>query len=355
MNSITSIYILKLVVYSTTKLANGANIFMKTLYVNTQAETVDQINLHFVDHPMPALDKDECLIKVASSGVNPSDALAIKGYFSYATFPRIPGRDFAGTVVEGPQSWVGKSVWGTGGAAGISFNGTQAEYIKLSTDALSEIPLNIDIIAAGAQPLPYVTAYYSLVKRAQMRENETVLVIGALGQVGRAAMSICAWKKCHAIALVKGKYAAEKAKQLGWDFVDSDDRQLSEKILAANSGRPIDIILNTTGNIYWENLLAVLSAYGRITTIGAKEGARDVNVNLFDLYRANQEIIGVNTVSLDFSDNAALLNELKEGFEKNELIPLEVDLSMIFLPENANKAYKAVLSEGSKKRIVIKF
>lgn len=355
MNSITSIYILKLVVYSTTKLIHEANIFMKALYVNTQAETVDQINLHFVDHPLPVLDKNECLVKVASSGVNPSDALAIKGYFSYATFPRIPGRDFAGTVVEGPQSWVGKSVWGTGGSAGISFDGTQAEYIKLPVNALSEIPHNMDVITAGAQPLPYVTAYYSLVKRGQIKENETVLIIGALGQVGCAAMSICAWKKCHAIALVKGKSAVEKAKQLGWNSVDSEDNQLSEKILAANNGKPIHIVLNTTGNIYWQNLLAVLSEHGRIITIGAKEGVRNVNVNLFDLYRANQEIIGINTVSLDFSDNAVLLNELKSGFEKNKLIPLEVDSSMIFLPENANKAYKAILSEQSKKRIVIKF
>lgn len=328
---------------------------MKTLCVNSHAKDATGIKLDWVDRPMPSLSKNECLIKVISSGINPSDALATMGYFNHAILPRIPGRDFSGTVIEGPNRLIGKNVWGTGGAAGISSNGTQAEYIKLSVEEISEIPSNLDIIAAGAQPLPYVTAYYSLVKRARIEENETVLIVGALGQVGSSAMSICNWKRCNAIALVRGAKEVEKANHQGWNAINSEESNLSERIIAANKGRPVQVILNSVGNIYWQEFTNILSEFGRLVTIGARDNVRDAHINLFNLYRNNQDIIGINTVSLDFSKNAKLLDELKIGFEGNKLKPLALDQSMIYLPTNASEAYKAVIQGSSGKRVVVKF
>lgn len=328
---------------------------MKTLCVNAHAEDVNKIKLDLVEKPMPILRENECLIKIISSGINPSDALAVMGYFSHAVMPRIPGRDFAGTVIEGPSNLVGKNVWGTGGAAGISFDGTQAEYIKLSVQEISESPSTLNPIIAGAQPLPYITAYYSLMKRAHIKENETVLVVGALGQVGSAAMSICSWKKSNAIALVRGANEVEKSMSYGWKAINSEDSNLSERILAANNGRPVQVILNSVGNIYWQDFINVLSEFGRIVTIGARENLREATINLFNLYRSNQDIIGVNTVSLNFNENAKLLDELKIGFEENKLKPLILDQSMIYAPENASEAYKEVIQGKSGKRVAIKF
>ncbi len=327
---------------------------MKTLYVTKHAQEVDDIKLDIVDRPQPSISSDqECLIKVVASGINPSDALAVKGYFHHAVLPRIPGRDFAGIVQEGPKNLIGKTVWGTGGAAGISFDGTQAEFIKLSLEEIAEAPNNIDAIVAGAQPLPYVTAYCCLVKRARIQKNETVVVVGALGQVGSAAMSICQWKKCHAIALVRGKEAVKQAETLGWIAIDTDEKNLAEKIIAANHGQKVNVILNSVGNIYWQDYLSSLAEFGRIVTIGAREGVRDVTINLFELYRANQDILGVNTVSFNFAENAVFLNELKPGFESKHLIPLAVDPQDVYAMEHASKAYQDVL-RGSTKRVVIK-
>lgn len=328
---------------------------MKTLYINHHANDASKIQLECVEKPKPILNKNEVLIKIVSSGINPSDALATIGYFHHAVLPRIPGRDFAGIIVEGPDHLLGEKVWGTGGAAGISSDGTQAEYIKLRTDEISSIPNNLDILTAGAQPLPYVTAYYSLVKRARIQENETVLVVGALGQVGSAAMSICHWKNCHAIALVRGAQELEKATQQGWNAINSEEENLSQKILAANNGNPIQVILNSVGNIYWKEFTTILSEFGRIVTIGARENVREASINLFDLYRANQDIIGINTVSLDFCENAKLLDELKAGFEENKLKPLTVDSEMIYALNDANEAYKEVLQGKSGRRVVIQF
>jgi NADPH:quinone reductase-like Zn-dependent oxidoreductase len=326
---------------------------MKSLQVNTHANKVDGIKIELVEMPMPQVKPGECLIKVVASGINPSDALATMGYFKHAGLPRIPGRDFSGVVVEGPASWLGKNVWGTGGAAGISYNGTQAEYICLPVEALSKAPSNMDIFIASAQPLPYVTAYYSLVERARINAGESVLVVGALGQVGKAAMSICQWKQGKPIALVKGKESLVRAKSLGWNAINSDEDNLAEKILAANHGQPIQVILNSVGNIYWQSFMQSLDECGRIVTIGARENVREAMVNLFELYRANQEIIGVNTVSFDFAKNAQWLNELRKGFEENQLKPLEVS-EKIYMPEQASEAYQSVMKGDSGSRRVIK-
>lgn len=313
---------------------------MKALYLKKHFSTVDQIQMEIAEIPVPPIKKDHCLIKVRSSGVNPSDALGTLGYFSHAKLPRIPGRDFAGEIVEGPSSLMGKKVWGTGGAVGLDENGCHAEFLLLPLTAIAEIPHNQSIDTAGAQVLPYVTAYYSLVRRARIQKGEKILIIGGLGQVGRAALSICKWKGCHPIALVRKTEDIEKANQLGWETTSEFTGQF-------------DVILNTIGNSAWEQQLSLLNSYGRLVVIAAPEGKREATFNLFDFYRANQEFCGINTVSLDFTQNACLLKELKEGFESGALSPLPIDESMIFSLDQATHAYQTVLKKSHGKRIVL--
>lgn len=328
---------------------------MKSLVVNSHFTDINHIKLDLVEKPTPNINKNQCLIKIAASGINASDALATMGYFQHAVLPRIPGRDFAGVVVDGPKELIGQQVWGTGGAAGISSDGVQAEFIKLDIDQIAEIPNNLDLITASAQTLPYVTAYYSLVTRANIQAGETVLITGALGQVGQAAMAICRWKKCHAIALVRSNDDIQQAKKLGWTALDSQQTNLQDEILAINQGRPIDVILNSLGNSYWQTLINSLGAFGRIVTIAARENLREAMINLFEMYRANQTIIGVNTVAFNFSENAKLLNQIKLGFEANQLVPIAVDAAKIYSPATAAKAYQDVLKGSAGKRVVISF
>lgn len=327
---------------------------MKALHVPSHGTDSNDIELHLLEKEVPSIQQGECLIKVMSSAINPSDALALTGYFKHAALPRIPGRDFAGTVVEGPAALIGKNVWGTGGDAGIGFDGTQAAYIKLKHTEIAEIPNNMDVLVAGAQTLPYITAYHALVDRARIRASDSVLVVGALGQVGRAAMSIINWKKCQAIALIRGQAELEMATALGWTAINSEDPHLADKLRLANHGNPITVILNSVGNLYWDSFLSVLDDYGRIVTISARENTREAMINLFELYRANQEIIGINTVTLGFAESARILNALKSGFESGHLNPLVVDEAAVYPPEKAILAYQQVL-RGTDKRVLIRF
>lgn len=313
---------------------------MRAIYLTHHFQNAEEIQLPITERPLPKIKERECLVQISSAGINPSDALGAIGYFAHAKLPRIPGRDFAGIIIEGNKKFIGKKVWGTGGAAGLDFDGTHAEYIVIPESAIAEIPHTVSLLQAGVQTLPYVTAYYSLITRGRLRAGETVLVIGALGQVGHAAMAICKWKHAKPIALVRGE-TLQAAKDLGWESYDSIPEQ------------SFDLILNTVGNVYWDGLTPKLKKFGRIVTIAAPEGKRDVSLNLFSLYRENQDLIGINTVDLPFAENAKFLDEMKEGFESGDLTPLAYDATTIFPLEKAQEAYKMALSKGSGKRIAL--
>ena len=94
---------------------------MKALYLTQHFKQPEDIRLAVTQQPKPLIKKGECLVQVYSAGVNASDALGAIGYFSHAKIPRIPGRDFAGVVVEGSSQNIGKKIWGTGGAARTLF------------------------------------------------------------------------------------------------------------------------------------------------------------------------------------------------------------------------------------------
>src|SRR5919199_1337669 len=88
-----------------------------------------------VPRPVPA--EGEVLVEVHTAAVNRSDVLNARGSFDFTTLPRIPGRDCAGVVVEGPQALVGKEVWGTGGGElGYVRDGSHAQYLALPGNAV---------------------------------------------------------------------------------------------------------------------------------------------------------------------------------------------------------------------------
>lgn len=314
---------------------------MKAAYLTRLFKNAEEIDIPCVKRPMPQPQAGEVLVQIASSGINPSDVRATLGYFPNTQLPRIPGRDFAGIVIDGSKTWKGKHVWGTGGAIGIESDGTHAEYAVIPEAGLAEIPSSLSLLQAGAQPLPFITAYYGLVNRARIEPGEKVLVIGAMGQVGRAAMTICSWKKARPIALVRTQEDVQAANKLGWEAYSEIPTNLS-----------VDLILNSIGNLHWDQQIHSLNPLGRMIVIAALPSQREVEINLFELYRKNQEIIGINTLDLDFAFNAKILNEMRGGFESGTLVPLEA--GMIFTLEEASQAYKIVLQGSSGKRVLLK-
>jgi NADPH:quinone reductase-like Zn-dependent oxidoreductase len=315
---------------------------MKGLYLKKTFKEPHEIKLSVEDLPYPRIKKGECLVQVYSAGVNASDVLGALGYIPETLIPRIPGRDFAGVVVEGSEKHLGKKVWGTGGSVGLDSHGTHAEFTTVPDSAIVEIPENMSVHQAGLQTLPYVTAYHGLIAEASMKSGDTVLVIGALGQVGRAAMNLCRWKNCKVSALVRGEANLRKAKNLGWEAFDQIPHD-----------KTYDIILNTVGTYYWSAALQKLKNFGRLITIAAPEGYREASINLLDLYRRNIKLIGVNTATLSFRQSAKYLTTLKTGFESGALTPLWLDPDALYPIEKAELAYRQVFQNQGSKRIAL--
>jgi NADPH:quinone reductase-like Zn-dependent oxidoreductase len=155
----------------------------------------DPSELRPTEVPRPDPAEGEVLIEVHAAAVNRSDVLNARGSFAFTTLPRIPGRDFAGVVVEGPQELVGKEVWGTGGGE-LWFvrDGSHAGYLALPRNAVVPKSDTLSLEEAGASGLAYVPAGSALVELGDVSEGETILVTGAAGGVGSAAVMIARWK-----------------------------------------------------------------------------------------------------------------------------------------------------------------
>ena len=101
---------------------------------------------------------NELLIEVKAAAVNPSDVKAATGLMPYAVFPRTPGRDYAGFVIDGPADWIGREVFGSSGDLGIRRDGTHATHLAVEVEAVVEKPRNISWEEAAGIGVPFVTA-----------------------------------------------------------------------------------------------------------------------------------------------------------------------------------------------------
>src|SRR5258705_4504449 len=89
-------------------------------------------NLHLIELPDPQADPATAIVKIAAGAISPSDVKSVEGKMEHTTLPRVPGRDYAGTVLHGPAEWIGAEGWGTGGEIGYSVDGSHAELMSVA-------------------------------------------------------------------------------------------------------------------------------------------------------------------------------------------------------------------------------
>ena len=145
---------------------------------------------------------NELLIEVKAAAVNPSDVKAAIGLMPYAVFPRTPGRDYAGIVIDGPADRIGREVFGSSGDLGIRRDGTHATHLVVETEAVVEKPRNL--VGGGRRnrrALRHRDGRAS--PRRHAETGETVLVMGVNGKVGQAAVQIASWHGARVIGVVR--------------------------------------------------------------------------------------------------------------------------------------------------------
>lgn len=320
------------------------------LRVTEKAVDAQALRPQIVDIELPQPPAGHAVVQVLAAAVNPSDVKAALGLMPHAIWPRTPGRDFAGKVVAGPAAWIGTEVWGTGGDLGITRDGSHAKYLVLPVTALSRKPASVSVAAAGTVGVPFITAYEGL-RRAQLRgAGQSVVVFGANGKVGQAAVQLASRAGATVVGVDRGteRYLGHSSQPVR--LLDGTRPDLAAALVEATGGRGADIAYNTVGSPYFAAALDSLAVGGTQVLISTIE--RSVPFDILAFYRRNLQMLGVDTLKIPVDQCAEILNALLPGFDDGTLRAFEVDEATLLPLEQAAAAYRRVL-EGTPDRVVL--
>lgn len=229
---------------------------------------------------MPEVGNSQILVKIKAAGVNPVDTYIRAGIHAIKpNLPFTPGKDGAGiveTVGENIENFkVGDRVFLSG-----AITGTYAEFALCEESQVHQLPENVSFEQGAGVFVPSATAYRALFQKANAQKGETLLVHGASGGVGIAAVQ---WAKNAGLTVI-GTASSEDGKRLvkeqGADFVfnHSEENYLQE-ILEATENKGVDIILEMLANVNLVKDFDVLKMFGRIVIIGNR-GSLEFNPRL---------------------------------------------------------------------------
>jgi NADPH2:quinone reductase len=215
--------------------------------------------------------KGQVVIRVKACGVNFPDTLIIQGkYQTKPPFPFIPGSEVAGIIKEvgeGDSFKVGTRVMAYVGMGGF------AEEIVADASQIIPMPRALDFITASAFLLTYGTSYHALKDRAQLQPGETLLVLGAAGGVGLAAVEIGKVMGARVIAAASSDEKLEVCKQHGADeVINYSTEDLRERVKQLTGGRGVDVAFDPLGGDYSEPVLRSMAWGGRFLVIGFASG-----------------------------------------------------------------------------------
>lgn len=312
---------------------------MRRLRVMRTAASFDDIELHVEACEPPPRGPDELLIEVRAAGVNRSDVAAALGRMPQAVWPRTPGRDWGGIVIEGPNELVGQEVFGTGGDLGITRDGTHATHLVVPHDAAVAKPASLTLAEAGALGVPFVTALQGYRRAGMPQAGDAVLVTAVNGMVGQAAAQLAAMWGARVFGVTR---RAEPFAQphVVVRMIDASTSDIAAVVRAESGGHGADIVYNTVGSPYFAAANQAMAHGGRQILIATVE--RPVPFDIFTFYRGEHSFLGVDSLALDATISAALLRELLPGLASGHLRPFPVVERACYPLERAIDAYRTV-------------
>src|SRR5947199_3670765 len=231
--------------------ANPKTVEARCVRLNAKAENAAAFAPVVERHTL-ARGPNDLLIEVKAAAVNPSDIKAATGLMPYAVFPRTPGRDYAGVVIDGPAGTVGRDVFGSSGDLGIRRDGTHATHLIVEADAVVEKPEAVSWEEAAGIGVPFVTAMEGLRRAGVPCSGETVLVFGVNGKVGQAAVQIATWQGARAIGVVRKSEAYAGHSNSPVEVIDASATDVATRVRELTSGKGADIVYNTVGDPYFQ-------------------------------------------------------------------------------------------------------
>jgi NADPH:quinone reductase-like Zn-dependent oxidoreductase len=306
----------------------------------------------------PAIEKQllargakDVIVEIKAAGVNPSDVKAATGLMPYAVFPRTPGRDFAGVVVDGPSGWLGREVFGSSGDLGIRRDGTHATHLVVEAAALLEKPGNISMDEAAGIGVPFVTAIEGFRRAGMPAAQDTVLVMGLNGKVGQAATQLASWRGARVIGVVRKDEDYEGHASGPVEVINASTTNVAARVREFTDGKGADIVFNTVGDPYFEAANKSLALAGRQILIAAVD--KIVPFNILEFYRGRHTYAGIDTLAFSSVASADILRDALPGFVTRHLKPYPIASNAIYSLRDAKAAYLAV-SGSSRDRVILK-
>jgi NADPH2:quinone reductase len=298
--------------------------------------------------PTPKPNAGQVLIRVRAIGVNPYDTYMRAGTYAIKPpLPYTPGSDAAGTV-EAVGGGVTKVKPGDRVYTERTLTGAYAEYTLALEEQVHRLPDNISLEQGAGVWVPYATAYHAIHHFAKASAGETVLVHGASGGVGTAAVQMA-----HAMGMtVFGTAGTDK----GLDLVKREGAHQAfnhrsagcqEEIMKATNGKGMDVILEMLANVNLGGDLKMLAQHGRVVVIGSRG---DVNITPRDIMARRAAVLGFTIWATQPAEITEIHAGLFAGMENGTLRP--VVGKKFPLPEAA-QAHKEILEPGATGQIIL--
>lgn len=305
-------------------------------------------NLRLQEVPDLKAGPGQVVVRIRAAGVNPVDAYMRAGtYPRKPVLPYTPGTDGAGTVEavgEGVKRVaVGQRVYTAG-----SLTGTYAEQALCDEQGVFPLPANASFPQGAAMHVPYATAYRGLFHRAQARPGETVLVHGATGGVGIAAVQLARSAGLRVI----GTAGSDRGKKLALtegahEVLDHKSPNHFEQALTLTGGRGFNVIVELLANVNLAKDLTILAPKGRVVVIGNRG---TIEINPRDAMMRDGSILGMSLWNASPEDLFSIHSALVAGLENGTLRPVigqEIPLA------DAARAHVAVMEAGAYGKIVL--
>ena len=304
------------------------------------------LKLEEVPTPKPA--DGQVLVRIHGAGVNPYDTYMRAGTYAVKPpLPYTPGSDGAG-VIEAVGDGVKKVKKGDRVYTAKSLTGAYAEYALALEEQVHTLPEKISFGQGAGVWVPYGTAYHALHHSAQARASETVLVHGASGGVGSAAVQMA-----RALGLtVFGTAGTQKGVDLvrregAHQVFDHSKGGYQEEILKATGGRGADVILEMLANVNLAADLKLLATNGRVIIIGNRG---EITINPRDLMFRRASARGFTLWAITPAEETEIHAGLIAGLENGTLRPVvgkELPLA------EAARAHKEILEPGATGKTVL--
>jgi NADPH:quinone reductase-like Zn-dependent oxidoreductase len=198
-------------------------------------------------------------------------------------------------------------------------DGAHAEYISVPPEFVAAKPERLSFGQAAAIGVPFTTAWAALIGAGRVEAGETILIVGAVGAVGSAAVQIANWKGARVLAADRNPNVVPGAHA----FINTSREDLREQVLDLTGRKGVDIVFDTVGGPMFEPALRSLRFGGRQIAIASTGGSR-VSFDLVEFYHNGTYLIGVDSYRMEPGELRMMMADLNRGFEAGYLKPPDI-------------------------------